>query len=128
MTTALKVVMIVYGVILILGGLADIVIPDQVAEMYGLGECPGYVKWMAAGMGTILIAAGVWLIAAGRDPLRHIYWVKFVITKSILTVVVTAYSTAQGYVDFSQVMGLIIVDAVFAVAFLALYPWRAARH
>jgi hypothetical protein len=127
MVKALKVVLIIYGVILILAGLADIIIPDQVAEGYGIGEIPGYAKWMAAGMGAIFIAAGVWVIAAGRDPLRHIYWVKFVITKSILAVVVTVYSIAQGYVDFSQVGGLIILDAVFAVAFLALYPWRAAR-
>jgi len=33
----------------------------------------------------------------------------------------------QGTVDFSQDRVGIIEDAVFAVAFLALYPYRAAR-
>ena len=127
MVKALKVVMIVYGLIILLIGLANIVIPDQVAKMYGIEEIPAYVKWLAAVMGAVFIAAGVWVIAAGRDPLRHIYWVKFVITKSVLSVVVTVYSILVGYVDFSQVGGVIILDGIFAVAFLALYPWRAAQ-
>ena len=127
MIKALKVVMIVYGVVLILMGLLDIFAQDVVIEMYGFGEVASYVKWMGEVIGAAFIAIGVWVVVAGRDPLQHICWVKFVITKALLTLVVTVHSVIVGYVDFNQVGVGIIFDAVFAAAFLALYPWRAAR-
>jgi len=51
--------------------------------------------------------------------------VKFVITKSLLFAVVTAYSLIQGYVKFSQVGGMFILFVIFAVLFFVFYPWRA---
>ncbi len=33
----------------------------------------------------------------------------------------------QGFVTFSQAGGGIIIDGVFAVAFLAFFPWRVAK-
>ena len=127
MVKALKVVMIVYGALMILMGLLDITMHDLVAKMYGFGEVASYAKWMGEVIGAIFIAIGVWVIVAGRDPLRHINWVKFVITVSLLAVVVSVHSILVGYVDFSQIKVSIIFDGIFAVAFLALYPWRAAR-
>ena len=97
--------MIVYGVLLILVGLGVLILPDKMAELWRLGEIAGYSKFFLAVAGAIYIAAGVWVAAAGRDPLRHICWVKFAITKCILTVVVNLYAIAQGYVVFSQVGG-----------------------
>ena len=127
MIKALKVVLIVYGALMILMGLLDITAHDLVTEMYGFGEVASYVKWMGELIGAIFIAIGVWVIVAGRDPLRHINWVKFVITVSLLAEVVHIHSILVGYVSFSQVGGGIIFDGIFAVALLALYPWRAAR-
>ena len=127
MLKALKVTTMIWGAIGVLGGLAYIIIPDQVAELYGFGQIADYVKWLMAFGGAIFIAAGVWVVVAGRDPLRHINWIKFEITKSILVPVVTGYSIIQGYVRFGQVGAILILFAVFAVALLAFYPWRAAR-
>ena len=127
MVTALKVALIVYGAIRILMGLVDITMPELVANMYGFGEMAGYAKWMGEVIGAIFIAIGFWVIVAGRDPMRHINWLNFVITVSLLGVAVTIHSVIMGYVDFSQVIVVIIYDGIFAVAFLALYPWRAAR-
>ncbi len=120
--------MIVFGVRNILFGLACIVTPQLVANIWGLGEITDYVPFLIGIFGLSLIAPAPWLIAAARDPLRHITWVKFGILFMILAVVVPFYSVIQGAVDFSQVGIGIIQDAVFAVAFLALYPWRAARR
>ena len=128
MIKALKIVMIIYGVLLILMGLLDITMHDLVIQMYGFSEGPSYVLWMGEVIGALFIAIGVWVIVAGRDPLRNIYWVKLVITVCILGLAVTIHSILVGYVDFSQVVGSIIYDGVFAVAFLALYPWRAASN
>ena len=127
MTKALKIVMIVFGAILVLVGLVNILFPGQWGEMHGMQEGPGYLMWIAALMGVISITVGVWIIIAGRDPLRDINWVKFAITWCILALVIHIYSIIKGYVDFNQVVGFVIIDAVFAILFLALYPWRRAR-
>ena len=127
MIRGLKVVLIVWGVLHILLGLALIVVPYQAASMMGFGEIADYVPYLMAMVGICFIAPGVWLVVAGRDPLQHITWVKFAILWSILGLVVQLYSVMQGAVDFSQAGVGIIEDAVFAVAFLALYPYSAAR-
>jgi hypothetical protein len=127
MTKALKVVMIIFGVIMIIMGLMNLIMPEQVADMHGVAEISGYVKWLSAIAGVCFIAAGVWVVVAGRDPLRNIYWVKFLITLLIIALIANIYAIGQGYVEFSQVVQHIIMDVVFAAALLALYPWRAAR-
>ncbi|HEY93149.1 MAG TPA: hypothetical protein G4O17_05340 [Dehalococcoidia bacterium] len=78
-------------------------------------------------VGISSIAPGVWLIVDGRYPLRHLTWVKFAILWCILAAVTGLYYIFQGAVDFSQVGMAIILDAVFAVALLALYPYRLAH-
>ena len=127
MIRGLKIALIVYGVIGILLGLALLVAPYQVASMFGFGEIADYVPYYMALLGISFIAPSFWLIVAGRDPLRHITWVKFAILWSILGLVAGLYSIAKGAVDFSQAGPGIIIDAVFAVAFLVLYPYRATR-
>ena len=127
MIRGLQIAMILYGVIGILLGLAFLVVPYQAASMSGFGEIAYYVPYIMAMCGVSFIAPAVWLILAGRDPLRHITWVKFAILWSILLVLAGSYSILRGAVDFSQVGTGIIIDAVFAVAFLSLYPYRAAR-
>ena len=124
MIKALKLVMIVFGAIGILAGLSDIIVPEQVAKLYGFGEIADYVRWILALGGASFVAAGIWVIVASRDPIRHINWVKFEITKSLLFTAVTAYSIIQGYVSFNQVGALLILFAIFAVLFLVFYPWR----
>jgi len=127
MIKALKLTMIIFGVIGILIGLSNIFIPEQVAKMYGFGEIADYVRWMAGLAGVSYVAAGIWVIAAAKDPIYHINWVKFVITKTLFFAVVTAYAIIKGYVSFSQVGPLLILFVIFAIAFLAFYPWRRAR-
>ncbi len=127
MTRALKVTMIVYGVIGILFGLAYIFVPRELGDMFGYEHGPAYVPYMLASLGGCFIAASVFIIAAARDPLRHISWVKFAILLSVLLLVTGLYSVIQGYVDFGQAGMGIILHAVFAAAFLVFYPWRAAR-
>jgi len=130
MIQGLRVVLILFGALSILSGLAHIIMPDQLSSMMGFGEIPDVcspAKYTMAMVGICFIAPGVWLIVAGRDPLRHITWVKFAILWSLLAVVAGLYSIIQGAVNFSQVGMVIILDTVFAVAFLALYPYRAVR-
>lgn len=127
MIRGLKVAMIVWGVIGILFGLAFIFVPRQLGAMLGYEEGPKYVPYFLASMGGGVISASVFLLVAARDPLRHINWVKFAILWSLLGAVLGLYSIIRGYVGFGQAGMGIILNAVFAAAFLALYPYRAAR-
>lgn len=127
MLKALKVVLVYYGILHILLGLIDITAHDLVANMYGFGEAARYVNWMGEVIGAAFIAIGVWVIVAARDPVRHIDWVKFAITFSGLVLVVSVHSIIVGYVDFSQIMGSVILPAVNIVLLLAFYPWRLAK-
>jgi hypothetical protein len=127
MIRALKVVLIVFGVIGILQGLWLVILPGQAASMSGVSEVSGYLKYIMVCLGICLIAPSVFLIVAARDPLRHINWVKFAIVWCILDAVAESCSIVRGDVEFSNAGMRIIMDAVFAVAFLALYPYRRAK-
>ncbi len=127
MIRALKVTLIVFGVRNILIGLAFIFTPQFFANIWGFGEIADYVPYIMGIFGLSVIAPSVWFIAAARDPLLHITWVKCGILWMILAVVVPFYSVIQGAIDLSHAGIGIIIDAVFAVALLAFYPWRAAR-
>jgi hypothetical protein len=127
MIRALKVALILYGAISILLGLLLIVVPQQAASMWGFEGISDIGVYIAALCGISFVAPGVGLIIAGQDPLRHITWVKFAILWAILAVVAGLLSIIRGAADFSQVGTGIILDSVFAVVFLALYPYRAVK-
>ena len=128
MLKALKVTMIVWAVLRILIGLAFIFVPQQFGEMFGYtAEGPEYMLSILASFGVAMIAPAVFVIAAARDPIRHIYWVKFAILCAALTLLVELYSVIQGYVTFGQAAMSIIAPAVFIAALLVFYPYKAAK-
>jgi hypothetical protein len=126
MIKGLKVAMIIWAAIAILVGLAYIFFPSQLGEMGGFEKGPAWVAYVLALLGVCFVATGAFVIvAAVRGPLKHIMWVQFSIVVTILISVVAASAIMRGLVTFSQEGPLLIVNAVFAVVFLALYPWRA---
>ena len=127
MIRALKVTMIVYGAIGILFGLVYVIMPRQLDIMFGYEVGPAYVADMEVSLGVSFIAACVFLIAAARDPLQHIYWVKFAILFAVLMLVGDLFSVMRGYIDFGHAASGITLHAVFAAALLAFYPWRVAK-
>jgi hypothetical protein len=127
MIKALKVTMIVWSIIVIFIGLVYIFFPDQLLDMGGYEKGSGLVVYLLALLGICYIPAGAFVIIASRDPLKHIMWLQFAIAVAILTVVVVASSIGRGLVTFNQEGIPLIINAVFAVLFLALYPYRAAK-
>jgi hypothetical protein len=128
MVRALRVVLIVYGAILVLLGLAGIILPEQVSGMFGVEEVnDNMIIYMAMAVSISSLAPGIWILVAARDLLRNIIWVKFAITFAALSAILLAYSSIRGYVDFVQVLPAIVLWAIFIVLFLVFYPWREAR-
>ena len=127
MIKALRVTMIVYAVIGLLFGLAYIFIPHQLAAMAGFEEGPEHLAALAVGLGISFVAACIFIIIAARDPIKHILWVKYAIAFAFLMLAGELYSFFVGYINFSQAVMGIILHAVFGVALLAFYPWRAVK-
>jgi len=126
MIKGLKVAMIIWAAIAILVGLAYIFLPSQLSAMGGFEKAPAWADYVLALLGVCFVATGAFVIvAAARGPLKNIMWVQFAIVVSILITVVAASAIMRGLVTFSQEGPLLMVNAVFAVIFLALYPWRA---
>ena len=126
MLKALKVTLIVFGVVEILFGLIFTFFIQEFGAMLGFDKGPDWVLYVGALLGLTLIPVSVFLIAAARDPLRHINWVKFAIIWSIAGVIAGLYAVIRNYVDFSQAGMGIIWDAVVTVVLLIFYPWRKA--
>jgi hypothetical protein len=126
MLKALKVTLIIYGVVEIIFGLGFTFFLPEMGEMLGFEESPNWLPYMGALLGLTLIAVSIFLIAAARDPLRHIWWVKFGILWAITGVIAGLYSIIVGYVDFGQAGMGVIWDAAVTAALLIFYPWRKA--
>jgi hypothetical protein len=127
MIKVLRVVLIIYGVILLLMGLGGIILPEQTSGLFGLDEITNNIIYLAMVISAFSITIGIWLIVIGRNPLANIYWVKFAITKTLIFVVIELYLIIRGYVEFNQIAAGIILDTVFAALFLVFYPWRIAQ-
>jgi energy-converting hydrogenase Eha subunit C len=126
MIKGLTVVMIVWAVVGILFGLGFVFAPDQLCSMFGFERGPAYVPYFLALVGIAYIVAGAFVIIAARDPLRHIMWVQLAMVWSLLDAIAALYFIIRGNVNFSQAGMVPIIDVIFVVAFLALYPWRKA--
>ena len=124
----LKVALIIYAAIGILQGLIIIFAPEQGGAMLGYAKGPAYVHNFLALLGLHMIVGGAFLIVAARDPIQNILWVQYAIALAILMVAGNVYSIMRGFVTFNQAVMGIIIDGVFAMAFLALYPYRAAKN
>lgn len=124
MRTALKVIMIIFGFVLILEGLLDIIMPAQRASIISSDVNASSVLFYMTILGATWVAAGIWVVAAGRNPSQHINWVKFVITLPVILSIILIFSIMRGYVGLNQVIVDLVLDGVFALSLLALYPRR----
>ncbi len=124
----LKVALVLFGAIHMVQGLFLIIDPNGLAELMGFiepaEELPQYVPYVMALLGSAFIAAGVWFIIAGLDPLQNINAVRLAILWAGLLLVIQLYTVAQGYVVFGETWTEIALTAIFTVAFLFFYPYR----
>ena len=127
MIKALKIVLIIYAVLGILLGLLMTFTPEQLPGMGSYEKGSEYIFFFLAMLGITIVASSIFLIIASRDPLRNILWVQFALVITILMVAVSVYSIVMDYVSFGEASVGLIIDCIFAVAFLVLYPWRGTR-
>jgi|WetSurMetagenome_2_1015567.scaffolds.fasta_scaffold509805_1 hypothetical protein len=129
MTGILKALLIIYGVILVVLGIGLVIFPEQTASsLLSFDNLASSAKLFAGMLGAVYIAVGIYLAAAGGDPLRHISWVKFIILKIGLSLAFIVYALSRSYVETNALnISMLVVDFIFGLAFLITYPWRSTR-
>lgn len=124
MIRGLRTTMIAYGILGIMTGLAFIFIPRQLGDILGFAKGPDFLSVLCAMLGVSFISSSAFLIAAGKDPLRHISWARFAIVLALLMIAVLLSSFFRGLIDIRQAAMVVPMHAVFAIALLIFYPWR----
>lgn len=119
----LKIVMIGGGAIETLMGLAFVFAPVQVVTMTGHGTGPTIGAYFISLLGTCILIPSVFIMIASRDPLRNISWVQFATVWAVVAVIVQTYSIMKGFATFHEVGGPLLLDVLFAIVYLSLYPW-----
>ena len=128
MNNALKVTMTGYGAAGALFGLWYIILPRQAIEIQSPSVVvTAYLVGTKMALGASIFSAGIFLMIAARDLVRHILWAKFAIVFATLFLAVSLYSGFLLYDDVSQAFVGIIIHGVAAAALLAFYPWRGGR-
>jgi hypothetical protein len=127
MKKALKLAMSVYGTGGTLFGLLYLFFPRQAVAMQGSQSDSAYLVATKMALGASLVAVGIFVIIAARDPIRNILWAKFTMVFAGLFLTVALYSGFRLYEDVSQASVGIIIHGVALIALLAFYPWRGER-
>ena len=128
MMRALRVTVIVYAVALAVAGLLNIVIPEQMMKTLGFDGLSDAARTVTLLVGAAYAAAGVWATVAARDLPKNLIWVKFLMTKALLSDVSMLYLGIRGYTEFSDTLWFILIDVAFVALCLAFYPWRARQQ
>jgi len=119
----LKVALIIYGAIHIAQGIILLVVPDRVTEFSGF-EALASSEYFLAVLGGTFIAAGISFAITGLNPLQNINGVKFALLWAGLLLIIPLFALGRDYIDFGQIMFMVIENAIFAAAFLIFYPYR----
>jgi len=128
MLKGLKVCVIIYSIALVVTGILNIIIPEQMAKLLGFSELSNAGMTLAMLLGAVYAAMGVWAIAASGDLAKNLTWVKFFITKALVSDVTMLYAVIKGHATFNGTWWFIAVDVLFVALFLAFYPWRATQQ
>jgi hypothetical protein len=128
MKNALKMTMTVYGAVGTLFGLWYIILPRQAIEIQSPnGVVTAYLVGTKMALGASILAVGIFLMIAARDPAKNILWAKFAVVFATLFLAVALYSGFLLYGDVSVALVGIIIHGVAAAALLAFYPWSGRR-
>jgi len=118
--------MFVFGAVLVLEGILDIVLPTERAAGLGLEECSSQAQLVMAVLGVSWMLAGAGILLTARDPLRHLSWVRFALSFPLALLLALAGTVIVGDVGFETVAVDIAVNLLFVALFLAFYPWKKA--
>ncbi|MDQ3815876.1 MAG: hypothetical protein M3347_18360 [Armatimonadota bacterium] len=121
----LRILLVLDSAVLILLGLSFILMPQQVALLFGFKDLPIGVHYIIGLWGCALGTMALGYFAAAVNPLRHVVWVQVGIARGALEFVLGLIYLARGIVTWQQAGFGIIMAGLMALAYIILYP-RAA--
>ena len=121
----LKIALVIYGAIYITQGIILLIAPDRMADLYGFGAVSDQMSYLMAITGSAFITAGVWFSMTFLDPIRNINSVRFAILWASLMLITPLYALWQGYIEADHIWFGVVLNAIFAAAFLIFYPRRS---
>ena len=119
----LRVALIIYGAIHIAQGIVLLTVPDRVIEFSGF-EALASAEYFLAILGGTFIAAGVLFAMTGLNLLQNINGVRFAVLWAGLLLIIPLFALGRDYVDFGDIIFIVIENAIFTAAFLIFYPYR----
>lgn len=119
---ALRVLLVLDAAVLLVLGVLLIGLPEQVAQAFRFEDLPQGVYFIIGLWGCVLATTGIGYAVAAHDPLRHVVWVQVGIARGALECVIGVIYMARGVVEFQQAGLGIVVGAIVAVGYAALYP------
>jgi hypothetical protein len=120
----LKIALVIYGAIYITQGIILLVAPDRIADLYGFGLVNNHMAYLMAVTGSAFITAGVWFAMTFLDPVHNINSIRLAILWASLMFITPLYALWQGYTEIGHIWFGLVLNAIFAAAFLIFYPRR----
>jgi hypothetical protein len=108
-------VLLVFGVLLICA-------PQQVEAAFHFKDLPPGVNYIIGLWGCVFATMAIGYFVAASNPIRHAIWIQIGIARGAIECLLGLVYVARGVVTFSQAGLGIIVAALIAVAYIALYP------
>jgi hypothetical protein len=99
--------------------------PGPSARLLGLAPAaPGWASWLLVMMGARFLGYGVGMLAAARDPARHVVWIDTMIGVQLVDLVATIGFLAAGDIPFPNVASALVLPVVFIAGLVAWHPRR----
>ncbi len=119
---ALRVILVVDAAVLILLGLAFLVAPGRVEELFQFRDLPRGVDYIIGTWGCALATMGVGYAIAAENPLRNVAWVQVGIARGVLEVIFGILCVARGVVTLQQASFGLAAAALIALLYIVFYP------
>jgi hypothetical protein len=118
----LRYLLLLDSAVLLLLGAFLIFMPAKVLAAFHFQAMPEGLNYLIVLWGCALATLAIGYCVASTNPLRHAVWVQVAIARSVLETAVGCIYLARGVVSGQQAGLGIILTALIAIAYVALYP------
>ena len=118
----LKVVVVLVGLIQVVFGLGNLLLPHQFNTMFGYSPVPPWTDFASrfAGVRYLALAVGMYLVL--RDVRKHISWLKVMIFVQAVDCLASLYAVLVEGVPLSVAGVAIILPATWTILLIVFYP------
>ena len=124
----LRISLYVIGASQLFFGAGFLFLPGVVEDLFQLGpDAPSWADWLVAMLGARFLGYGAGMLAAARQPERHVAWVNTMIGVQAIDWAATLAYLVSGDLRLAQVGTAAFLPVLFVAALLWWHPRRAAR-